>query len=165
MSASSLLTPVVFLLLLTSALFALLEARAQPRPLKDEVAFYIDTYGEVLQGKTPRWHAPTAYLSGCGRWPTKAANACRSSWWSIVRPTLRRHASWPQGGAEILELDHFVQMQVLRGERLGRVGELAAYCARPLRQRPLMQGIVWFCDHWAALALGNRVQEVWWVAE
>jgi hypothetical protein len=48
----------------------------------------------------------------------------------------------PEGEAEVLELDHFVQMQVLRGERLGRVGELAAYCARPLRQRPLVQGIV-----------------------
>ena len=53
MKASSLLTPVVFLLLLTSALFALPEARAQPRPLKNEVAFYIDTYGEVLPAQDP----------------------------------------------------------------------------------------------------------------
>jgi Zn-dependent protease with chaperone function len=54
MKASSLLTPVVFLLLLISALFALPEARAQPRPLKDEVAFYIDTYGEVLPAQDPK---------------------------------------------------------------------------------------------------------------
>src|ERR671923_1079275 len=53
MKASSLLTPVVFLLLLTSALFALPEARVQPRPLKNEVAFYIDTYGEVLPAQDP----------------------------------------------------------------------------------------------------------------
>jgi hypothetical protein len=71
----------------------------------------------------------------------------------------------PGGKAEVLELDHFVQMQVLKGERLGRVRELAAYCARPLRQRPLVRGTVWSCDNWAALALGDRVQEVWWVAK
>jgi tetratricopeptide (TPR) repeat protein len=44
---------VVFLLLLTSALFASPEARAQPRSLKNEVAFYIDTYGEVLPAQDP----------------------------------------------------------------------------------------------------------------
>jgi hypothetical protein len=71
----------------------------------------------------------------------------------------------PEGGAEVLELDRFVQMQVLRGERLGRVGDLAAYCARPVRQRPLVQGVVWSCNDWAALALGDTVKEVWWVAK
>ena len=79
-----------------------------------------------------------------------------------LQGSIYRH---PEGGAEVLELDHFVQMQVLRGERLGRVGELAAYCAQPVRQRPLVQGIVWSCDHWAALALGDTIKEVWWVAK
>jgi hypothetical protein len=50
---SSLLTPVVFLLLLISALFALPKARAQPRPPKNEVAFYINTYGKVLPAQEP----------------------------------------------------------------------------------------------------------------
>jgi hypothetical protein len=80
----------------------------------------------------------------------------------------KRHGSiyrHPEGGAEVLEPDHFVQMQVLQGERLGQVGELAVYCARPVRQRPLVQGIVWSGDHWAALALGDTIKEVWWVAK
>jgi tetratricopeptide (TPR) repeat protein len=71
----------------------------------------------------------------------------------------------PDGRAEVLELDQFVQMQVLRGGQLGLVRDLSAYCARPLRQRTLVQGVVWSCDDWAALALGNAVQEVWWVAK
>jgi hypothetical protein len=44
-------TPFVLLLLLAGALFASPEAQAQSRPLKDEVAFYIDTYGEVLSAQ------------------------------------------------------------------------------------------------------------------
>jgi hypothetical protein len=71
----------------------------------------------------------------------------------------------PDGRAEVLELDQFVQMQVLQGGQLGLVRDLPAYCARPLRQRTLVQGVVWSCDDWAALALGDAVQEVWWVAK
>ncbi|MGH8615484.1 MAG: tetratricopeptide repeat protein [Gammaproteobacteria bacterium] len=71
----------------------------------------------------------------------------------------------PDGLAEVLELDQFVQMQVLRGERLGRVRDLGAYCAQRLKPRPLSQGVVWSCGDWAALGSGDQVQEMWWVAE
>jgi Putative Zn-dependent protease, contains TPR repeats len=46
-----------------------------------------------------------------------------------------------------------------------RVQALPAYCAQPLRQRTLVQGVVWSCEEWAALALGDQIQEVWWVAK
>ncbi|MGH8569905.1 MAG: hypothetical protein ACREXU_18350, partial [Gammaproteobacteria bacterium] len=71
----------------------------------------------------------------------------------------------PDGAAEILELDNFLQMQVLRGERLARAGDLEAYCQQRLRPRPLPQGTLWSCDNWAALTSGDEVQEVWWVAK
>ncbi|MGH6801879.1 MAG: tetratricopeptide repeat protein, partial [Methyloceanibacter sp.] len=71
----------------------------------------------------------------------------------------------PNGSAEVLELDQFVQMQVLRGERLGRVRDLGAYCSQRLRPRPLSQGTLWSCNDWAALTSGDEVQELWWVAK
>jgi tetratricopeptide (TPR) repeat protein len=70
----------------------------------------------------------------------------------------------PDGVGEVLEIDQFVQMQVLRGESLGSVRALAAYCGQPLRQRTLSNGMVWSCADWAALALGDQVRELWWVA-
>ncbi|MGH8472641.1 MAG: tetratricopeptide repeat protein, partial [Gammaproteobacteria bacterium] len=70
----------------------------------------------------------------------------------------------PDGLAEVLELDQFVQMQVLRGERLGRVRDLGAYCAQRLKPRELSQGVVWSCDDWAALSSGDDITEVWWAA-
>ena len=79
MKASSLLTPVVFLLLLTSALFALPQG-AQPRPLKDEVAFYIDTYGEALPGQDPEVARAHSVFERVRAVADKTANACRN--WS-----------------------------------------------------------------------------------
>ncbi|MGH8608719.1 MAG: hypothetical protein ACREX9_15270 [Gammaproteobacteria bacterium] len=70
----------------------------------------------------------------------------------------------PDGAGEVLEIDQFVQMQVLRGEPLGSVRALSAYCGQPLRQRTLSNGVVWSCADWAALALGDQVRELWWVA-
>jgi hypothetical protein len=108
--------------------------------------------------------------SGFERLSAQARQTLLQSWEAIsfdwykdkLHGSTYRH---PESGAEIVELDKFVQMQVLRGEWLGQVGELAAYCARPVRQRPLVQGIVRSCDHWAALALGDTIKEVWWVAK
>ena len=68
------------------------------------------------------------------------------------------------GGAAVLELDQFVQMQVLRGDSLAVGTELSRYCGRPLRRRSLPLGEVSSCDDWAALADGNKVKEVWWIA-
>ncbi|MGH8535814.1 MAG: tetratricopeptide repeat protein [Gammaproteobacteria bacterium] len=71
----------------------------------------------------------------------------------------------PDGLAEVLELDQFVQMQVMRGERLGRVRDLRAHCAQRLKPRDLSQGVVWSCDDWAALISGDQIRELWWVAK
>jgi tetratricopeptide (TPR) repeat protein len=115
------------------------------------------------------WKWPVS-VTGFERLSPQAKQNSLQGWQAIpfdwykdkLHGSIYRH---PEGGAEVLELDHFVQMQVLRGERLGRVGDLAAYCAQPVRQRPLVRGEVWSCDHWAALTLGDTVKEVWWVAK
>lgn len=70
----------------------------------------------------------------------------------------------PDGKAEVLELDHFVQMQVLKGSELGTVRDLNGYCARSLRQRNLARGVVWSCDDWAVWVQHGQVREAWWIA-
>lgn len=72
--------------------------------------------------------------------------------------------SHPGGTAAVLELDQFVQLQVLRDASLGTVQAARDYCPRPLRPRTLAQGTVWTCMDWAVLAHGDRVREAWWVA-
>lgn len=67
----------------------------------------------------------------------------------------------PNGGVEVLELEEFMQMQVLKGDNLGTVHKLSNYCGQPLRQRTLANGELWSCGNWAALAFDGKVQEVW----
>jgi hypothetical protein len=90
----------------------------------------------------------------------------KSTAFDWVKDKLHGHIyQQPDGTADVLELDHYVHMQVVRGENLGRVADLPRYCAEPLRRRTLAQGEVWNCDRWAALGRGDRVDEVWWVAK
>lgn len=71
----------------------------------------------------------------------------------------------PDGKAETLELDHFVQMQVLKDSGLGGVEDVNRYCARPLRRRTIARGVVWSCDNWAVLVQSDQIREAWWVAK
>lgn len=71
----------------------------------------------------------------------------------------------PDGGAAVLELDQFVQMQVLNGNGLVAAAELTGYCNTSLRQRRLPQGVLNSCDDWAALVTENQVNELWWIAK
>jgi tetratricopeptide (TPR) repeat protein len=78
------------------------------------------------------------------------------------REKLRGHIyQHPDGHIEVLELEDFMQMQVLKGDNLESVHKLSNYCGQPLRQRTLAKGELWSCGNWAALALDGKVQEVW----
>ncbi len=65
------------------------------------------------------------------------------------------------GSSEVLVLDDFLVMQVIKGDRLSTVSELVPLCERPLRRRSLVQGTIWSCVDWAAVAWGEDVREVW----
>jgi hypothetical protein len=70
----------------------------------------------------------------------------------------------PHGRAEVLELDNYVQLQILKGDNLSSVNQLSNYCGQPLRQRTLARGDLWSCGNWAALTFdGQKVLEVWQV--
>ena len=67
--------------------------------------------------------------------------------------------------AEVLELDQFIHMQVLKGSTLGPVNIISGFCQKPLRQRALAKGIIWSCDHWAVLTQNDKIIEAWWIAK
>ncbi|HCK80954.1 MAG TPA: hypothetical protein DIC59_05745 [Candidatus Competibacteraceae bacterium] len=113
------------------------------------------------------------------RWPVAVARLQRQSPqslrgllkdWRVLRVNgssdkLDGHIYYhPEGTAAVLELDQFVQVQVLRDGALGTVQAARGYCPRPLRPRELAGGTVWSCADWAVLARGDEVREVWWVA-
>ena len=78
------------------------------------------------------------------------------------REQLRGHIyERPDGRFAVLELDDFMQMQVLKGDNLGDVNQLSNYCGESLRQRTLANGILWSCSDWAALTFEDKVREVW----
>ena len=73
------------------------------------------------------------------RFSVKASQKRLPNWQSIpfdwFKDKLHGHIyRRPDGGAEVLELDGFVQMQVLHGASLAQVENLSVFCAEPLRR-------------------------------
>ncbi len=163
---------------------------AKARRYWEQLANAVDRLPDPISGIVCRalGAAPT---KGCARDETVAGT--RSSWpWPLqlgglepVSAKTIRHAlvgwarqdfDWikdhlhghiyfrPDGGAVVLELDGFVQMQVLKVQDPAPISELQRYCGRSLRQRSMPQGVVSSCGDWAALAAGDRVREIWWIA-
>jgi len=75
-----------------------------------------------------------------------------------INETIYEH---PGGSASVLALDGTVQMVVLKKLENLTLGELADYCGQPLSFRDVVNGGLWSCDYWAALVVGEKVQEVW----
>jgi tetratricopeptide (TPR) repeat protein len=67
----------------------------------------------------------------------------------------------PDQHTEVLELDGYVVMQVLRGDNLATTKELSNYCGQPVRKRTIVSGHLWSCDRWTALELQGQIREVW----
>ena len=85
---------------------------------------------------------------------------------NLDQAELKGHLFSSQDGqSELLELDEFVHMKVLKHQYLGTVADLKGYCKTPLRKRNLAQGTVWTCKNWAVLSLNNTIQEAWWMAK
>jgi len=60
----------------------------------------------------------------------------------------------------VLELDDYMQMQIIKRNHLGTVKALQNYCGQ-LRPRTLARGVLWSCDDWAALTFEGEVREIW----
>jgi hypothetical protein len=70
----------------------------------------------------------------------------------------------PSGKAAVLELDGFVQMQVLEVSTSLAPSELQSVCARTLRRRALAGRRVWSCHDWSVSMVEGEPTELWWVA-
>lgn len=64
---------------------------------------------------------------------------------------------------EILELNNYVVMQVLKGDHLATIKDLPKYCGQPIRKSTIAQGKLWSCNTWTALELNGQIREVWGV--
>ncbi len=67
------------------------------------------------------------------------------------------------GYTEMLELNHAVQVQVLKGNPVADLNQIDRYCKYPLIKRQLDIDEVWTCDHWAVLVSNQKAKEIWYV--
>ncbi len=67
----------------------------------------------------------------------------------------------PAGKAEVLALRELVEMVVLKKPGPISGEDLPNYCGQPLQQRRVANGALWSCDHWTALVVNQKVEEVW----
>ena len=120
----------------------------------------------INSDKRPPWEWPIPFkwqpLSEQTRVMEKLYGWERPISFNWYREQLRGHIyERPDGRFAVLELDDFMQMQVLKGDNLGDVSQLSSYCGESLRQRTLANGILWSCSDWAALTFEDKVREVW----
>jgi hypothetical protein len=67
------------------------------------------------------------------------------------------------GYTEMLELNHAIQMQVLKGDPVANINQIHTYCKHPLIKRKLDADEVWTCDNWAVLVSNQQAREIWYV--
>ena len=65
---------------------------------------------------------------------------------------------------EVLELDGYVQLQVLKGKGLGTTTSIASRCHRGLRSQRIGSRRIWTCEDWAAVAHDETIEQVWRIA-
>ncbi len=69
----------------------------------------------------------------------------------------------PNSSVELLLLDDFPQMMVLKEHYLSKLKplELEDECVQPVRKRVIAQGVLQFCNDLAILKRGGAIREVW----
>lgn len=66
------------------------------------------------------------------------------------------------GSIEVLEIDGYAKMAVLKNLRRGTITRLRNYCGQTLFSRKMWHGELRSCgDRWAALIVGDKVKEIW----
>jgi len=65
-------------------------------------------------------------------------------------------------GQSVLELDGYVEMVVLAGDRLGTEDELLKRCGKPPVAKSAAGGMLWsYGAEWTALVSEGKVKEIW----
>jgi len=69
----------------------------------------------------------------------------------------------PQQHYELLEIAGYIEMAILNQVSDLNPFILQDYCAAPLQKRQIAQGLLYFCQNWAALVANQQVKQVWLV--
>jgi tetratricopeptide (TPR) repeat protein len=69
----------------------------------------------------------------------------------------------PDRRVAVLEMDQFVQLQVVKQFTLS-LEQLPRFCSHPLLRHRLLGGELFTCDHWAVLTRDGQATEAWWIA-
>jgi len=152
--------------MITYNLARLLQIR--PRPAQAEYYWnhLIDMQLKTKTKQSLRWKSPIAFnwqrISQQRKLVKRLYSWGRPTYFNWQKAKLKgKIYQRPDGKLEILELDDFIQMQVLKGKNLPKTHKLPKYCKQTLQQRRLINGILWSCNDWAALSFDGKVQEVW----
>lgn len=70
----------------------------------------------------------------------------------------------PNRGAEVLEMNQFIQLQKISADFTVPPQSLQRYCPHPINRMPVAQGEVFSCPPWAALIRGQKIAELWWMS-
>ncbi len=64
---------------------------------------------------------------------------------------------------EMLEMNHSVYLQVLKGNPVANIKQINSYCPYPFKKRKLDEDEVWSCDNWAVLVTNQQAKEIWYL--
>jgi tetratricopeptide (TPR) repeat protein len=151
------------------------EAAALPAIVRSVVCFNQD----LLPKQDCTGQVSHGFAKSSWRWPlpemnsgllTDQARASVQNWRSqriaLDQSQLNGHLyTSPNDQSELLELDEFVQMKVLKNQNMGTIAKLPGTCKSALQRRTMAKGIVWTCRNWAVLTLNDTIQEAWWMAK
>lgn len=70
----------------------------------------------------------------------------------------------PERQAEVMEMDQFIQLQVVKTDLRVTTEQLPKLCSHPLIRHRLLNGELFTCGHWAVLVRDQRPVEAWWIA-
>ncbi len=70
----------------------------------------------------------------------------------------------PERRAEVMEMDQFIQLQVVKTGLNVTAEQLPKLCPSPVVRHRLLNGELFTCDHWAVLVRDQRPVEAWWIA-
>lgn len=70
----------------------------------------------------------------------------------------------PDRQAEVMEMDQFIQLQVVKTALRVTTEQLPKLCPQPLTRHRLLNGELFTCGHWAVLVRDQHPVEAWWIA-
>ncbi|GAB4362182.1 MAG: hypothetical protein Kow0060_18270 [Methylohalobius crimeensis] len=69
----------------------------------------------------------------------------------------------PDRRAAVMEMDQYIQLQVIKTKLPLSIQQLPKFCPQPLTKRRLLSGELHSCENWAVLVREDQPVEAWWI--